>query len=120
MDETAQRCGLRDPEWHLANIRWSLPPDTIPDTDSAHKNHEISQDNMFTQKARRAATLKMVSSSPVALIASPGRIPPRVGARLVEEAEHLPARVLPLGLLVVHDAVRRGQDNVTELARRQQ
>ena len=47
-------------------------------------------------------------------------LPPPSWPSLVEEAEDLPTRVLPLGLLVVHDAVRGGQDDVTELARRQQ
>ena len=40
--------------------------------------------------------------------------------RLVEKAEDLATGVLPLGLLVVHDAVRRGEDDVAELTRGQQ
>ena len=43
-----------------------------------------------------------------------------MAAFLVEETEHLASCVLPLGLLVVHDAVRSGQDDVAELASRQQ
>eukprot|EP00322_Chrysochromulina_rotalis_P026222 CAMPEP_0115835906 /NCGR_PEP_ID=MMETSP0287-20121206/4436_1 /TAXON_ID=412157 /ORGANISM="Chrysochromulina rotalis, Strain UIO044" /LENGTH=167 /DNA_ID=CAMNT_0003289379 /DNA_START=172 /DNA_END=675 /DNA_ORIENTATION=+ len=39
---------------------------------------------------------------------------------LVKEAQDLASRVLPLGLLVIHDAIRRRQDDVAELARRQQ
>jgi hypothetical protein len=39
---------------------------------------------------------------------------------LVEETEDLSGNVLPAGLLVVHDASRGGEDNVTELTRGQQ
>ena len=39
---------------------------------------------------------------------------------LVKETQHLASRVLPLSLLVVHDAIRGGQDNVAELAGGQQ
>lgn len=35
---------------------------------------------------------------------------------LVEEAEHLPAREPPPGLVVVHDPVRRRQHDVPELS----
>ena len=41
-------------------------------------------------------------------------------ASLVEEAEHLPASLLPARLLVVHDAVRRGEDNEPEETRGEQ
>ena len=39
---------------------------------------------------------------------------------LVEEADDLARDVLPPRLLVVHDAGRGGQDDVTELTRRQE
>tara|TARA_B100000524_G_scaffold192930_1_gene99987 strand:+ start:178 stop:441 length:264 start_codon:yes stop_codon:yes gene_type:complete len=39
---------------------------------------------------------------------------------LVEEAEDLTSGVLPPRLLVVHDAIASRQNNVAELARRQQ
>ena len=39
---------------------------------------------------------------------------------LVEEAQDLATSVLPASLVVVHDAVRRSQDDVAELARWQQ
>lgn len=38
---------------------------------------------------------------------------------LIKEPKDLPTRMLPLSLLVVHDAIRCGQDDVTELTRRQ-
>lgn len=39
---------------------------------------------------------------------------------LEEESQDLSSSVLAAGLLVVHDAVRGGEDELTELARRQQ
>jgi hypothetical protein len=41
-------------------------------------------------------------------------------ATLVEETEDLSSNVLPAGLLVVHDASRGGEDDVSELTRGQQ
>jgi hypothetical protein len=40
--------------------------------------------------------------------------------RLVEETNDLARHVLPTGLLVVHDASRRGQDDIAELTGREQ
>ena len=44
----------------------------------------------------------------------------QAGWRLIEEAEDLASGALPSRLLVVHDAVRRAQHDVAELARREQ
>jgi hypothetical protein len=40
--------------------------------------------------------------------------------RLVEESNNLSGHVLPTGLLVVHNASRRGENDVTELTGRKQ
>lgn len=46
--------------------------------------------------------------------------PTAVCENLVEETEDLAGNVLPPGLLVVHDASRGGEDNVTELTGRKE
>lgn len=53
---------------------------------------------------------------------SPGIcIPPhRIHATLVEEAQNLARDMLSPGLLVIHDTSRGGENDVTELTRRQQ
>ena len=45
---------------------------------------------------------------------------PFASRRLVEETKNLSGNVLPPGLLVVHDTGGGGEDDVTELTRRQE
>jgi hypothetical protein len=92
---------------------------------------DITMATQVIKSVVKCHELFVISSSIVAMTAIIGRnvaclsrgicIPPHhIPCNLVEETENLSSNVLPAGLLVVHDASRGGEDNVTELTRGQQ